>query len=169
LRKMTEENLKNAYAGESIAHMRYLIYARAAEKEAKPNIARMFRAIAYAERVHATNHYRELGMIKGTSENLQVGIDGETFEVEEMYAVYNKVAEFQGEKGAVRSTHYALEAEKIHARMYADAKLKADAGQDIEIGDIHICPVCGYTGAGKAPDFCPVCGAKKEQFKLFPV
>jgi rubrerythrin len=165
---MTEENLNNAYAGESIAHMRYLIYADVAEKEAKPNIARMFRAIAYAEEVHATNHYQELGMIKGTSENLQVAIDGETFEVEEMYQVYNKVAEFQGEKGAVRSTHYALEAEKIHAEMYADAKSKADAGQDIEIGEIHICSVCGYTGEGEAPDFCPVCGAKKEQFKLFP-
>jgi rubrerythrin len=165
---MTEENLNNAYAGESMAHMRYLIYADVAEKEGKRNIARLFRAIAYAEEVHATNHYRELGMIKTTSENLQVATDGETFEVEEMYVVYNKVAEFQGEKGAVRSTHYALEAEKIHAEMYADAKLKADAGQDIEIGDIHICPVCGYTGVDDPPDFCPVCGAKKEQFKLFP-
>ena len=165
---MTEENLNNAYAGESMAHMRYLIYADVAEKEGKHNIARLFRAIAYAEQVHATNHYRELSMIKGTSENLQVAIDGETFEVEEMYVVYNRVAEFQGEKGAVRSTHYALEAEKIHAKMYADAKSKADEGQDIEIDEIHICSVCGYTGEGEAPDFCPVCGAKKEQFKLFP-
>lgn len=168
MRKMTTENLNNAYAGESMANMRYLIYADVAEKEQKPNIARLFRAIAFAEQVHAANHYRELGMRSRTSDNLQVAIDGETFEIEEMYPVYKKVAELQQEKGAVCSTHYAWEAEKIHAAMYTDAKTKADAGSDIEIGDIHICPVCGHTGEDEAPDCCPVCGAKKEKFKLFP-
>jgi len=167
MRAMTEENLKAAFAGESQAHMRYLIFADQADKEGKPNLARMFRAIAYAEQVHATNHYRELGMIKAAVENLQECINGETYEVEEMYPAYNNVAELQEESGAVRSTHYALEAEKIHAAMYKAAKSKAEAGEDIQIGKIHICPICGYTVEGDAPDFCPVCGAKRESFKGF--
>ncbi|HDL86161.1 MAG TPA: rubrerythrin family protein [Candidatus Acetothermia bacterium] len=164
---MTEGNLKAAFAGESQAHMRYLIFAEQAEKEGKSNLARMFRAIAYAEQVHATNHYRELSMIEGSPDNLQTCIDGETYEVEEMYPAYNKIAELQGETGAVRSTHYALEAEKIHARMYADAKKEADTGKDIKIGKVYICPVCGYTVEGDAPNKCPVCGASREMFKKF--
>jgi len=164
---MTEKNLNAAYGGESMAHMRYLIYADAAQKEGKPNIARLFRAIAYAERVHAANHYRELGMIKTTSENLGEAIAGETFEVEEMYPVYHKIAELEEEPGAARATLYALEAEKIHAAMYADAKAAADAGKDIELAEVHVCGVCGYTGVGEPPDECPVCGAKKQSFKLF--
>jgi len=164
---MTEENLKAAFAGESQAHMRYLIFADQADKEGKPNLARMFRAIAYAEQVHATNHYRELLMIKESPGNLQTCIDGETFEVEEMYPAYNKVAELQGEQGATRSTHYALEAEKIHAKMYKEAKAEADKGRDVEIGKVYICPICGYTVEGDAPDKCPVCGAPREMFKEF--
>ncbi len=167
MRPMTEGNLKTAFAGESQAHMRYLIFAEKAEKEGKANLARMFRAIAYAEQVHATNHYRELGQIKEASGNLQTCIDGEEFEVNEMYPAYNKVAEMQGEPGAVRSTHYALEAEKIHAKMYRDAKKTLESKADIEIGTVCICPVCGYTVEGDAPDVCPVCGARKESFKRF--
>ena len=167
MRPMTEENLKAAFAGESQAHMRYLIFADQAEKEGKPNLARLFRAIAYAEQVHATNHYRELGGIGDSPANLQEAINGETYEVEEMYPAYNKVAELQGESGAVRSTHYALEAEKIHADMYNQAKAKADTGKDVEIGKVYICPVCGYTVEGDAPDKCPVCGAPREMFKEF--
>ena len=164
---MTEENLKAAFAGESQAHMRYLIFADKAEKEGKANLARMFRAIAYAEQVHATNHYRELLMIKESPGNLQTCIDGETFEVEEMYPAYDAVAELQGENGAARSIHYALEAEKIHAEMYKHAKAKADAGKDVAIGKVYICPVCGYTVEGDAPDKCPVCGASRDMFKKF--
>ncbi len=167
MRPMTEENLKAAFAGESQAHMRYLIFANQAEKEGKRNLARLFRAIAYAEQVHATNHYRELGLIGDSPSNLQQCIDGETFEVEEMYPAYNKVAEMQGESGAARSTHYALEAEKIHARMYKEAKEKAESGKDVEIGKVYICPVCGYTVEGDAPEVCPVCGARHETFKEF--
>ncbi len=167
MRPMTEENLKAAFAGESQAHMRYLIFADQAEKEGKSNLARMFRAIAYAEQVHATNHYRELGMIKDSPGNLQQCIDGETYEVEEMYPAYNKVAELQGENGAVRSTHYALEAEKIHAEMYKSAKVEADAGKDVAIGKVYICPVCGYTVEGEAPEKCPVCSAPRDKFKEF--
>lgn len=164
---MTRRNLENAYSGESQAHMRYLIFAEVAEKEGKPNIARLFRAIAFAEQVHATNHYRVLGKVGSTPDNLDMAIAGETFEVEEMYPVYNNAASFQDEKEAERSTHYALEAEKIHARIYAQAKKAALQGKDLEIGDVYICPVCGYTVEGSAPDHCPVCGAPKNQFKAF--
>ena len=164
---MTEGNLKAAFAGESQAHIRYLAFADAAEKEGKANTARLFRAIAYAEQVHATNHLRELGGIGNSAANLQEAINGEMFEVEEMYPAYDSVAKLQNESGAVRSIHYALEAEKIHADMYKGAKGKADAGKDVEIGKVYICPICGYTHAGDAPDKCPVCGATQEMFKEF--
>lgn len=114
---MTESNLRSAFAGESQAHMRYLIFADRAEKEGYANVARLFRAIAYAEQVHATNHYRELGDINVSPQNLQVAIDGESWEVEEMYPAYLAVAQLQEEKGAQRSMGYALEAEKIHAQI----------------------------------------------------
>ena len=104
-----------AYAGESQVHMKYLILADVAEKEGFPNVAKLFRAIAFAELVHARNHFKALGNVRDTVENLQIAIDGETFEVEEMYPAYKAVAELQGENEAVRSTHYALEAERIHA------------------------------------------------------
>lgn len=167
MRRMTEANLSSAYSGESMAHMRYLIYADVAESEGKANTARLFRAISFAERVHATNHYTELGAISSTAQNLQVAIDGETYEVEEMYPAYRAVAELQGEKGAQRTTHWALQAERIHAAMYQQAKQAADGGQDVDLGPVHICEVCGYTVEGKAPDNCPICGAPKERFRQF--
>lgn len=130
-------------------------------------MARLFKAIAYAELVHARNHLKELGGIKDSTENLQDAINGETFEVEEMYPAYHAVAELQEEKGAVRSTHYALEAEKIHAEMYTDAKKTVMEKKDIEIGTIQICDVCGYTAEGEAPDKCPVCSAPASKFLAF--
>ncbi len=167
MRPMTEGNLKEAFAGESQAHMRYAIFAQNAEKEGRKNLARLFRAISYAEMVHATNHYRELGQIKDAAGNLQTCIDGENYEVEEMYPAFHAVAQLQGESGAVRSTHYALQAEKIHSKMYTDAKKTIGTKNDIEIGEVFICPVCGFTVEGEAPDVCPVCGARKDSFKRF--
>jgi len=167
MRAMTNENLSAAFAGESQAHMKYLAFSAKAEKEGRPNIARLFHAIAYAEQVHATNHLKELGGIGDTVANLQAAMDGEIFEVEEMYAAYLAVAELQAEKGAKRSMAYAIEAEKIHAVMYGDAKKDAEAGQDIEIAEVYICPVCGFTHIGEPPDNCPVCGVKKDRFKAF--
>lgn len=137
------------------------------EKEGFPNIARLFRAIAFAELVHAKNHLKALGNVKDTVGNLQMAIDGETFEVEEMYPAYKAVAELQGEKEAVRSTTYALEAEKIHAELYKKAKEMAEQKKDIEIKKIYICPVCGYTAVDEAPEKCPVCGVPKEKFVIF--
>lgn len=154
---MTKEYLETAFAGESVAHMQYLIFAEKADKNGPPNLARLFRAIAYAEQVHATNHYRELGNIKDAAGNLQACIEGENFEVNEMYPVYNNAAEFQREPGAVRSTHYALEAEKIHEAMYKAAKEAVERDGDPAVETVHICPVCGYTVEVEAPEFCPVC------------
>ena len=167
MHKMTQQNLENAFAGESQAHMRYLIFAEVAEKEGKLNLARLFRAIAFAEQIHATNHFRELGNINDSVKNLDMAITGENFEVEEMYPVYNHAASFQNEKGAVRSTRYAWETEKVHEKMYRGAKEAAQNGKDVEVGKIFICPVCGYTIEGELPNYCPVCNTKKELFKSF--
>jgi rubrerythrin len=167
MKEMTKENLKAALAGESQAHIKYLAFAAQADKEGKPNIARLFRAIAHAEQVHATNHLRELGGIGNTVANLEGAIAGENFEVDEMYPAYLEVADAQGEAGAHRSMTYALSAEKIHAVLYAAAKQAAAAGQDEAIGQVYICPVCGFTHIGEPPDRCPVCNTKKERFASF--
>lgn len=167
MRRMTEDSLKSAFAGESQAHMRYLIFAEVAEKEGRPNLARLFRAIADAEKVHATNHLNALSLVRDSSSNIQVGIDGENYEIEEMYPAYNAIAELQNEAGAKRSIHYAIEAEKIHSALYQKAKQAVDSGKDVEIRDIYICQVCGHTVEGSAPDRCPICGATRDKFKKF--
>lgn len=167
MKEMTRENLQAALAGESQAHIKYLAFSAQAEKAGKLNIARLFEAIAFAERVHAINHLKELDGVGDTVANLEAAISGESFEVDEMYAAYLDVAVLQGEKGAQRSMTYAIEAEKIHAEMYGDAKAVAEAGNDIEIGEVYICPVCGFTHIGEPPDRCPVCNAKRERFKVF--
>jgi rubrerythrin len=167
MRKMTKANLEAAFAGESQAHMKYAAFAEKARQEGFPNVGRLFQAISYAEQVHATNHLRVLDGVGKTADNLDAAIGGETFEVEEMYAAYKVVAEAQEEKGALRSINYAVEAEKIHAVMYSDAKKSVLAGKDASIGVVHVCDVCGYTGFGEAPDACPVCKAKKDKFSLF--
>jgi rubrerythrin len=167
MRKMTEDNLKGAFAGQSQAHMKYLIFANKAEEEGRANLARLFRAIAYAEQVHATNHYNNLGMIRDSTNNLQVAIDGETYEVEEMYPAYKAVAELQAERGALQSFYYAMEAEKIHAGMYQKARQATLAGKDVELKDVFICSVCGYTVEGAVPNRCPICGVTKDKFRKF--
>jgi len=167
MRKMTEDNLKAAFAGESQAHMRYLIFANRAEAEGFPDIARLFRAVSYAEQVHATNHYGALGMIRGSSDNLQAAIDGETYEVNEMYPAFHAVAQLQNEKGAMQTLKAALEAEKIHASMYLKAKQAVDGNKDIQLGSVQVCDVCGYTVEGEAPLRCPICGASKDKFRRF--
>ena len=178
---MTAEFLRSAYGGESMAHMRYLSWADRADKESLPMIARLFRAVAYAEQVHANNHFNVLGGdvadtavtagavfgIKDTAENLMGGIMGEDHEIDQMYPVYLKVAEFQEEKGAVRTFKWALEAEKIHAELFHRGHEAARSGKDVDYDSFFICTVCGHTAPEKAPDFCPVCGARKEAYKEF--
>lgn len=167
MRKMTEDNLKTAFAGESQAHMRYLIFSKKAEAEGFPNIARLFKAISHAEQVHATNHLAALSLIRGSSDNLQVAIDGEIYEVNDMYPAFHAVAELQDEKGAMQSFNYALQAEKIHASMYQKAKQVVESRKDIQLGPMFICDVCGHTVEGEAPERCPICGASKEKFRKF--
>lgn len=167
MRKMTQANLEAAFAGESQACIKYTIFADKAERQGYPEVARLFRAIAYAEQVHATNHLRELGGIGDTVANLAAAIEGENHENVEMYPAFDAVAKLQGEKGAVRSIHYALEAEKIHEVMYGEAKESVAAGKDIESAPVYVCPVCGHTVIGQAPDKCPVCGLPKKKYHEF--
>lgn len=167
MRKMTEENLKNAYAGESQAHLKYLAFADAAAQEKLANVARLFQATSFSEQVHAVNHLRTLGGISKTGENLQTAMDGENFEVTEMYPAYKLVAESQGEKAAVMWLNAALAAEKVHAGLYRRAKEAVDRGKDLDSFPIHVCSVCGFTVEGEAPDKCPVCGAPREKFIKF--
>lgn len=178
---MTQQNLVNSFGGESMAHMRYKYFATTAEKEGYTSVARLFRAIAHAEYVHAGDHYGELDHLEegivtnsmgafgpgDTAKNLQLGIDGETFEITEMYPVYIQVAEFQDEDGAVRTFEWALTTEKEHLKLFKRAKEAVDEGEDVELDDVQVCEVCGYTLDGDAPDKCPTCGAKKEKFTAF--
>jgi rubrerythrin len=178
---MTVANLQSAFGGESMAHMRYKIWAGKAEKDGFPNVARLFRAVSRAEQAHATGHFRAMRDETGpavvnagggfgigtTSENLAGAIEGEEFEIEEMYPAYLAVAEAQGEKPAIQSMNYAIAAEKIHAAMYTEAKQAVDSQKDFEVGPIQICTVCGHTLEGDVPDRCPICGALKEKYETF--
>ena len=167
MKEMTKRALGDAFAGESMAHMKYIIYSDLARKEGYSNIARLFEAIAYAERVHAGNHAKLLGYLGETVDNLQAGVDGESFEIEEMYPVYKNTASLQGEKAAELSTYYALEAEKIHETMYENSKEDVAKGKDIKLDEVYVCPVCGYTHEGVLPEKCPVCNASSKMFKKF--
>jgi rubrerythrin len=178
---MTADFLRSAYGGESMAHMRYIAWGEKAGKDGYPNIERLFRGISYAEQVHANNHFRELDTQKGDYtvaagavfgigslvENLQGAINGELHEVEQMYPVYMNTAEFQDEKGAKRSFHYALEAEKIHAKLFKDAQDAVKTEKDLKLASVNICPICGHTILDDVPDKCPVCGAQGELYKKF--
>ncbi|MFO8133297.1 MAG: rubrerythrin family protein [Thermoplasmatota archaeon] len=166
-KKMTARFLEDAFSGESQAHLKYQLFADIAAKQGMPNIARMFRSIAYAELVHARNHYKALGEMGDTEDNLATAVDGETFEIEEMYPVYKQTAGMQGDEQAERAMHYALEAEKIHAELYKAAREAAMEGNDIDLDTVYICPVCGHTVVGNAPDCCPICGVKGERFTAF--
>ncbi len=168
MRVMTDRFLRDAFAGESQASMKYILFALKAEEENLLNIARLFKAISHAELIHARNHLKALKALNKTSKNLDAAIAGETYEVNEMYPAYIEVAKLQGEKRAEQSVRYALEAEKIHASMYQRAKKAVESGKDIELKNIYICNVCGYTVEGEeAPEKCPICGAPRKKFKKF--
>lgn len=150
MRKINEENLKSAFAGKSQAHMKYLIFAKKAEDEDFSNIVRLFKAIAYVEQIYTTNHYNELGMIRSISENLQVAIDGELYEVNEMYPAYNIMAKIQDEKGVEKTTNWALQAEKIHASLYQRVKQAVNEEKNIKTSPIYTSLIyCGYTTEDK--------------------
>ena len=161
----TEEGLKEAFAGESQANRKYLAFAEQADKEGFPQVAKVFRAAAAAETVHAHNHLRVLGGVKSTKENIQAAVEGEHYEFTKMYPEFLEAAKNEGNKAAERTFNYANEVEKIHHKLYSAALESMGKGKDLEKNDIYICPVCGYTHEGEPPDNCPVCGAVKKVFK----
>ncbi len=160
----TQDNLQDAFAGESQANRKYLAFAKKAEQDGYPQIAKLFRAAAEAETVHAHAHLKVMGGIKGTAENLEEAIKGEGFEFQQMYPEYLKTAEEEGDKDAIRSFQNALAVEEIHHGLYSEALSAINAGVDLVQSDIYVCSVCGNTVLGEAPDKCPVCGVSKEKF-----
>jgi rubrerythrin len=157
----TEQNLRDAFAGESQANRTYLAFAQQAEKEGHPQVAKLFRAAGAAETVHAHAHLRALGEIGNTTENLKVAVAGETHEFKSMYPVMIEAAKEEGNKTAERSFAFANEVEKVHAELYQKALDKLDSIKD---ADYHVCSVCGMTVENEAPDTCPVCGANGSAF-----
>jgi rubrerythrin len=158
----SEENLREAFAGESQANRRYLAFAQAADKEGFPQAARLFRAAAEAETVHAINHLRALKGIKSTKENLQEAVGGETHEFRSMYPDMIEAAKKEGNRDAERTFNWANEVEKVHAALYQKL-LDNPAAKDSY--PYYVCPVCGYTSEKEAPDKCPVCGTTGKMFK----
>lgn len=159
----TQDNLKDAFAGESQANQKYKAFAKKAEKEGFANIAKLFRTTAEAERIHAEGHLRALDLIASTAENLQSAIDGETFEFTTMYPPMVEQATGEGHK-AKTMFRFAVEAEEVHAKIYTKALEAVKSGTDIDISDFHLCPICGYIEIGDLPEKCPVCNALKKVF-----
>jgi rubrerythrin len=160
----TDENLKSAFSGESQANRRYLAFARKAEEEGFTQVAKLFKAAAEAETVHALNHLRITGQIKSTVENLESAVSGETFEFNEMYPEYISVAKQEGNKQAAWSFDVANQVEQIHAKLFTKAIDALKNKKPMEQVDYYVCGVCGNTVEGSPPDRCPICGAPKEKF-----
>jgi rubrerythrin len=157
----SEQYLLEAFAGESQANRKYLAFAKQAEKEGYPQVARLFRAAAAAETVHAHAHLRTVGGIKSTAENLKEAIAGETHEFKHMYPEMIAAAKAEGNKNAERSFTYANEVEKVHAALYQKALANLDQKADVIY---YVCNVCGYTCENEPPDKCPVCNSGAKAF-----
>lgn len=158
-----QDFLMDAFAGESQANRRYLAFGKKADDEGHPQAARLFRAAAAAETVHAHSHLRAWGGIKDTAENLKEAIAGETHEFTTMYPEMIEAAEAEGHERALRSFKFANEVEKIHAELYQGLLDNLGSGGDEFL--YHVCPVCGFTAEREAPGTCPICGAKGDMFE----
>jgi rubrerythrin len=167
MKKMTLSNSQAAYAGESQAHVRYLNFAERARTDGLANVARLFEAASYSEQIHASAHLKAQDAVQDTAANLTVAAGGEDFEIEDMYPAYISVAELQGEAKAARPMQRALAAEKIHSALYKKAGKDVAGGKDIANVAYYVCPVCGFTMEGDAPDVCPICGVKHDLFTKF--
>jgi len=161
----TEKNLQEAFAGESQANRRYLFFADRADKEGHPQIARLFRAAAEAETVHARNHLEVMGGIGSTRDNLKVAASGENYEFTKMYPGFIEQARADNNKRAETSFTHANTVEEIHHGLYQKALETLEAGQKLKDEPYFVCQVCGNTVAGEAPERCPVCGAPRDRFK----
>lgn len=160
----SNDNLKMAFAGESQANRRYLAFARKAEEDGFPQVAKLFRAAAEAETIHALNHLRIVGEIKSTVDNLNTAVVGETFEFKKMYSEYLSAAKQEGNKMAVWSFDVANKVEQIHADLFQKAVDALKSNKKLGEVDYYVCSVCGNTVEGSAPEKCPICGAAKSKF-----
>jgi rubrerythrin len=159
----TVDDLKAAFAGESQANRRYLAFAKKAEDEGYPQAARLFRAAAAAETVHALAHLRVLDEVKSTAENIQAAIGGEHYEAATMYPDFIADAEKDQDKKALTSFRYALAVEKVHEALYT--KMLAGLSKDAPVPEYYVCPICGNTFEGTAPDKCPICNTPSSRFE----
>lgn len=159
----TSENLQEAFAGESQANQKYRAFAKIAEKEGLPNIAKLFQTTAEAERIHAEGHLKALDHVKSTVDNLQAAIDGETFEYTKMYPPMVEQASAEKHKAKTMFT-FAVKAEAVHAELYKKAIAAAKAGKDLDVTDFYLCPICGHVELGQPPEKCPICGAKQQAY-----
>ncbi|MFC1978786.1 rubrerythrin family protein [Chloroflexota bacterium] len=162
----TNDNLQEAFAGESQASRKYLYFAEKADKEGQKYIARLFRAASDAETAHARNHLKVMGGIKSTADNLRSAIDGENHEFTKMYPDFIEVAGNEVNKAAADTFDLANRVEQIHHTLYSDALARLEKSEDIENKPIYVCQYCGNTVVGEAPDKCPICGAPIKLFKL---
>jgi len=160
----TKENLDVAFAGESQANRKYTAFARQAEKEGFPQIARLFRAAADAETIHALGHFANNGGVGTTLQNLEAAVAGETYEFTQMYPPMLKQAEAEGHK-ARHMLKFALEAEQVHAGLFSQALEAMKAGKDLSKMDVYLCPVCGDIEFGEPPEKCPICGAPASKYQ----
>lgn len=160
----THENLAIAFAGESQANRKYLAFAKKADQEGFPQVARLFRAAAEAETIHALAHLNNLGGVKSTKENLEAAVQGETYEFTEMYPPMVEQAEREGHKAKVM-LGFAAKAEAVHAGLFRQALDALKAGADLSQMDVYLCPTCGHLEFGKPPDTCPICGALAAKFQ----
>ena len=162
------DNLKSAFAGESQANRKYIAFARKADEEGQPQVAKLFRAAAEAETIHALNHLKAMGEVKGTEENLGSAVSGETYEFKEMYPDFIEAAKAEKNTQAAWSFDVANRVEKVHAELYRQAEKSLKSGEKMPAKDYYVCSVCGMTVEGDAPDKCPICGAPKAKFfKVF--
>lgn len=159
----TKENLKEAFAGESQANQKYRAFAKKAERDGFPNIAKLFNTAAEAERIHAEGHLGALDGIGSTVENIKAAIDGETYEYTSMYPPMLAQAETDNHK-AKRMFKYAVEAEDVHAQLYKLALAAAEQGKDLDVTDFYLCPVCGHIEFGKPENNCPICGTLASKY-----
>ena len=162
----TQNNLRAAFAGESQANRKYLFFAERADKDGFPQVARLFRAVAEAETVHARRQLQTLeGGIEDTAKNLEAAIDGELYESTEMYPDFIKQAESENNKAATLGFTWANKVEELHADLYDKALQAVKGGKSMKDEPYYICQGCGYTAGGSAPEKCPVCGAPMSRFK----
>jgi rubrerythrin len=162
----TDANLKAAFAGESQANRMYLAFAKKADQEGFKQVARLFRAAAAAETIHAHAHFRVMNGVKSTLDNLKTAKGGEEHEYKSMYPGFVAEAEQEGNKAALISFKNAMAVEEIHAGMYGDALDAINAGKDLPGTAVYVCEICGNTVYGEAPEKCPICGVPKERFML---